>query len=80
MRVTYKIQNWKYDPQFRVEYFEALDEAAAGTDDRLRFGIGTERDYDKIGEFGFQYFFELTLGGAIQEQAHIFALRYSYRF
>lgn len=80
MRVTYKIKNWKYDPQFSVEYSEAFNEAAAGVDDRIRFGIGTARDYAKIGEFEFRYLFERTLGGEIQEQAHILVLRYSYRF
>jgi hypothetical protein len=79
-RATYKIRNWKYDPQFRIEYFEAFDEAAAGIDDGIRFGIGTERDFDELGELGFHYFFERTLGAEIPEHAHIFSLRYSYRF
>lgn len=78
--VEYKIRDWKYDPIFRVEYFAATNGAKAGTDDSIRFAIGTERKHDGIGEFGIFYLYENTVNAIDTEKVHIISLRYSYRF
>ncbi|MDB4447649.1 DUF2490 domain-containing protein [Roseivirga sp.] len=76
---TYKIKNWKYDPEFRVEYFNALNDEV-GTNNQFRLGIGTERDYKEFGELGFFYLFESSLGLNIKELTHIFSFKYTYSF
>jgi len=78
--IEYKIRDWKYDPIFRAEYFEALNGAKAGTDDGVRFSVGTERKYDGIGEFGIFYLYEHTINAIDTEINHIISLRYSYSF
>ena len=50
------------------------------TNQSIRFGIGTERDYDKFGELGIDYLIDLSLGLAIKEIAHILSLKYTYTF
>lgn len=77
--VTYKIKDWKYDPSFRVEYFNALNEEV-GTNNQYRLAIGTERDYKKFGELGFFYLFESSLGLNVKRLTHIFSFKYTYSF
>lgn len=77
--VVYKIKNWKYDPAFRVEYFNALNNEV-GTNNQYRLGIGTEREYKKFGELGFYYLFESSLGLNIKQLTHIFSFKYTYSF
>ena len=76
---TYKIKSWKYDPEFRVEYFNALNDGV-GTNNQFRLGIGTERDYKQFGELGFFYLFESSLGLNIKQLTHIFSFKYTYSF
>ena len=78
--VEYKIKNWKYDPIFRTEYFVSLNGAKAGTDDAIRFALGTDRNYDGVGKFGIFYMYETTINAIDTEIAHIISLRYSYSF
>lgn len=80
LSTEYKIKNWKYDPQFSFEYFNALDQEFSDTNSKMRFGIGTERDYDKLGEFGIDYQIDFSVGLAIKEIAHIISLKYTYSF
>ncbi|MCE7995750.1 MAG: DUF2490 domain-containing protein [Roseivirga sp.] len=75
---TYKIKNWKYDPQFNAEYFLGLNKDAAGIENSIRFTFGTERKYKKVGEFGIFYRYETTLGTPIDEITHVLALKYTY--
>ncbi|OEK02944.1 hypothetical protein BFP97_16055 [Roseivirga sp. 4D4] len=75
----YKIKDWKYDPQVRVEYFNALNDEV-GTNNQIRFGFGTERDYKKFGELGFFYLFESSLGLNIKQLTHILSFKYTYTF
>lgn len=77
--VEYKIKDWKYDPEFRVEYFNALNDEV-GTNNQIRFGFGTEREYKKFGELGFFYLFESSLGLNIKQLTHILSFKYSYSF
>ena len=76
----YKIKNWPYDPRFKVEYFNDLPKEFATTHDQIRFGVGTERKYRKIGQFSFDYLIERSLDLAVTEWAYILLLRYEYRF
>lgn len=76
---VYKIKDWKYDPVFRVEYFNALNEEV-GTNNQFRLGFGTERDYKKFGELGFFYLFESSLGLNIKQLTHILSFKYTYSF
>lgn len=78
--LEYKIKNWKYDPIFRTEYFKSLNGAKAGTDDAIRFSIGTDRNYDGVGKFGIFYMYETTIDAIDTEIAHIISLRYTYSF
>lgn len=75
---TYKIKDWKYDPQFSAEYFGAMNKTEAGIDNSVRFTIGTERKYKKVGEFGIFYRYETTLGTPIDEITQVLALKYTY--
>lgn len=77
--VVYKIKDWKYDPEFRVEYFNALNDMV-GTNNQLRLGIGTEREYKQFGELGFFYLFESSLGLNIKQLTHILSFKYTYTF
>ncbi len=77
--VEYKIKDWKYDPEFRVEYFSALNKEV-GTNNQFRLGFGTERDYKKYGELGFFYLFESSLGLNIKQFTHILSFKYTYTF
>lgn len=78
--VEYKIRDWKYDPIFKAEYFFALNSAKAGTHDGVRFNIGTERKYDKLGEFGIFYAIDLSVNAFQPETAYILSLKYTYSF
>ena len=78
--IEYKIKNWKYDPQFRIEYFGALNSNEATTVDQLRIGFGTEREIDKIGEFGFFFLFDRTKENDITFIDQIFFFKYTYLF
>lgn len=80
LNTQYKIKNWKYDPEFSIEYFQPVDNSMVNTNQSIRFGIGTERDYDKFGELGIDYLIDLSLGLAIKEIAHILSLKYTYTF
>lgn len=80
LSTEYKIKDWKYDPQFSVEYFNALDKALTNEFNGIRFGFGTERGYDNLGEFGIDYLLDLTLGRPVQQIAHIISLKYTYKF
>lgn len=75
---TYKIKDWKYDPQFSAEYFLATNKEEAGIDNSIRFTIGTERKYKKVGEFGIFYRYETSLDTPINEITHVLALKYTY--
>lgn len=76
---VYKIKDWKYDPEVRIEYFNALNDEV-GTNNQIRFGFGTERDYQKFGELGFFYLFESSLGLNIKQLTHILSFKYTYTF
>ncbi len=76
--LTYKIKDWKYDPQFSVEYFQGLNRSEADIDNSVRFTIGTERKYKKVGEFGIFYRYESTVGTPINEITHILSFKYTY--
>jgi len=76
---VYKIKDWKYDPEVRIEYFNALNDEV-GTNNQIRFGFGTERDYKKFGELGFFYLFESSLGLNIKQLTHILSFKYTYTF
>ncbi|GEM_PF-898296 len=78
--VEYKIKDWKYDPQFRIEYFGALNAEDAETVDQTRIGFGTEREYDGIGEFGFFFLMDFTKERDISFVDQIFFLKYTYSF
>ena len=78
--VEYKIKDWKYDPQFRIEYFGALNATDAQTVDQIRIGFGTERNYNKIGEFGFFFLMDFTKERDISFIDQIFFLKYTYAF
>ncbi|NVK86103.1 MAG: DUF2490 domain-containing protein [Cytophagia bacterium] len=80
LNTQYKIKDWKYDPEFSVEYFQPIDNDLVNTNKSIRFGIGTERDYDQFGEFGIDYMIDLSLGLAIREVAHILSFKYTYSF
>ena len=80
LSTEYKIKNWKYDPQFSVEYFNALDKPLTNEFNGIRFGIGTERGYDQLGEFGIDYLLDLTLGRPVPQVAHIISFKYTYKF
>jgi hypothetical protein len=75
---TYKIKDWKYDPELNLEYFGAMNKAEAGIENSIRFTIGTERKYKKVGEFGIYYRYETTLGTIVDEITHVLALKYTY--
>lgn len=76
----YKIKNWSYDPRIKVEYFNDLPKEFATTNDQLRFGIGTERSYKKLGQFSFDYLIERSLDLPVTEWTYILVFRYEYRF
>ena len=76
----YKIKNWPYDPRFKVEYFNDLPKEFGNTNDQIRFGIGTERNYKKIGQFSIEYMLERSLNIPITELTYILVFRYEYRF
>ncbi len=76
----YKIKNWPYDPRIKVEYFNDLPKEFAETNDQIRFGIGTERKYKKIGQFSFDYLIERSLDIPVTKWTYIFVFRYEYRF
>ncbi|WP_420388505.1 DUF2490 domain-containing protein [Roseivirga sp.] len=80
INTEYKIKDWKYDPEFSVEYFQAIDQEFADNNNSIRFAIGTERDYDRFGELGIDYMIDLSLGLAIREVAHILSFKYTYVF
>lgn len=80
LNTEYKIKNWKYDPQFSVEYFNALDKPLTNEFNSIRFGFGTERGYDKFGDLGIDYLLDMTLGRPVQQVAHIISLKYTYKF
>lgn len=75
---TYKIKDWKYDPQFNAEYFLGMNRDEAGIENSIRFTIGTERKYKKVGEFGIFYRYETTVGTPIDEITQVLALKYTY--
>lgn len=76
----YKIKNWPYDPRIKVEYFNDLPKEFAETNDQLRFGIGTERKYKKIGQFSVDYLIERSLDLPVTQWTYILVFRYEYRF
>lgn len=80
LNTEYKIKDWKYDPEFSIEYFQTIDNKLVDTFNSIRFGIGTERNYDRFGEFGIDYMIDLSLGLDIQEIAHILSFKYTYSF
>lgn len=80
INTEYKIKDWKYDPEFSVEYFQAIDQEFADNNNSIRFAIGTERDYDRFGELGVDYMIDLSFGLAIREVAHILSFKYTYVF
>jgi len=78
--VEYKIKDWKYDPQFRVEYFGTLNPEETGAVDQTRIGFGTEREYDKLGEFGFFFLMDFYKEGGVSFVDQAFFLKYTYLF
>ena len=68
------------EDDFKAEYFFALNSAKAGTHDGVRFNIGTERKYDKLGEFGIFYAIDLSVNAFQPETAYILSLKYTYSF
>lgn len=78
--LEYKIRDWKYDPEFTVEYFWAVNGNKAGRDDAIRFAVGTDRSYDGLGQLGIFYMYEHTISAIDTEITHIISLRYTYKF
>lgn len=79
--IEYKIKNWSYDPEVRFEYFLASNASKTGRDDAIRFSVGTSKDYDIWGEFGFFYMYERTVNPLLTAEIdHILQFSYSYTF
>lgn len=80
LSTAYKIKNWPYDPRIKIEYFNDLPKEFADTNDQMRFGIGTERNYKRIGQFSFDYLIERSLDLPVVRWSYILVMRYEYRF
>ena len=78
--IEYKVKDWKYDPQFRVEYFGPLNGDDTNSVDEVRLGLGTEREYDGLGEFGFFFLMDFYKKDNISFVDQIFFLKYTYQF
>lgn len=79
-KTEYKIKSWPYDPLFTVEYFHALKNEFEEHPKAMRVGIGTERNYKKVGTFGLWYRYEWTLDYAFPQANYILSLAYTYKF
>ena len=78
--VGYKVKNWKYDPQFRVEYFSPLKTSDTESVNEVRIGFGTEREYKRLGEFGFFFLMDFYKEGSVSFVDQAFFLKYTYLF
>lgn len=78
--VEYKVKDWKYDPQFRVEYFGALNSSQNDAVNEFRVGFGTEREYSGLGEFGFFFLMDFYREGNVSFVDQAFFLKYTYLF
>lgn len=79
-KTEYKIKSWAYDPIITAEYFQGLANDLANPPNAIRIGVGTERNYDKIGTFGIAYRYDWTLNNDFKVARGIVALGYTYKF
>lgn len=79
-QAEFKVRDWKYDPQFRFEYFAPLNPDAAGTISQTRIGIGTEREYDGLGQFGLFFLMDLSKENNVSFVDQIIFMKYTYQF
>ena len=77
--INYNIKNWKFDPTFSTELFRDLTKNSGGFDE-LRFTIGTDYSFKKIGEIGLFYLYQRELGSSYPKNTFVVGLNYTYTF
>ena len=76
----YKIRNWSFDPIIRAEYFAPLNKAAAGTDESIRYGLGTNKDLSDWGKLALFFQSENSINSQEPETVHSLYFQFTYVF
>lgn len=76
--LEYNIRKWPLDPEFSIELFNSFKDGVSMRMNRYRLTIGTEYEWDKIGEFGVYYRFQESLLTDSPGNLSVVGFQYSY--
>jgi hypothetical protein len=77
---TYKIRNWKADPQFAVELFYQLGKRRPNEFDKIRWTLGTDLSLGNRSELKIDYRYEHELNSSKPTHYHILSVAYAISF
>lgn len=73
--VQVPIRNWKWDPEFFVEYFHPLTDNLVPT---YRYGVSTDKKISKNVKLLFRYFLVRKIENNNSSYSHVFFVRYGF--
>lgn len=76
--ITYKIKNWKYDPDFSFEIFLPADKKEKKLHNRYRLTLGTDMKISKKQNLRFKFLFEQEIKDWNPKMVSIFQIKYTY--
>lgn len=77
--MEYNFKNWKLDPKFSAELFNRFQKEEDDNGfSKLRFTLGTDYKFKKLGKLGLFYRIEKDLNETIPETTNIIGLKYIY--
>lgn len=78
--ITYKIANWKLDPQISAEIYYRTEEGKEQEFSKYRIGIGSSYSFNKWGELSLTYKIENEINSDTARKRNILSLKYAFEF